>query len=353
VFFPEGSPTANLRKVRGSENFIPNDEILLPEILQKAGYQTAMVGKWHLGDKQGYLPNDFGFEQYFGLHYSHDMSPLNVYRNEKIEIEAKSLEINHLTELYTQEAVKVINSKANKPFFLYLAHNAPHEPHFSPNEGKSEAGIYGDMVEDLDRSMATILDALKRSKQDKNTIIIITSDNGGDYGGSVGSLRGRKGETFEGGMRVPMIAWGARRFKPNQSEAMAMNIDLMPSLLDILQIPLPTDRVIDGKSLRNVWTKKENSPHSQLLYFSAWTGELRAVRVGNFKYHARQQKLLENSFFPAPPLVTLFSEPVLYDIVNDNESFDISEKHPDTFKKMQQLLEEMQANLKMNQRGWK
>jgi arylsulfatase A-like enzyme len=353
VFFPEGSPTANLRKVRGSENFIPKDEILLPEILQKAGYQTAMVGKWHLGDKQGHLPNDFGFEQYFGLHYSHDMNPLNIYRNGQIEIEAKNLEINKLTELYTQEAVKAINTKGEKPLFLYIAHNAPHEPHFSPNEGKSKAGIYGDMVEDLDRSMAIIMEALKRTKQDKNTIILITSDNGGDYGGSVGNLRGRKGETFEGGMRVPLIVWGKGKLKPHRSEAMAMNIDIVPSLLDMLQIQLPTDREIDGKSLKNVWNKKENTPHTQLFYFSAWTGELRAVRVGNLKYHERQQKLMENSFFPMPPLVTLFAESALYDMVNDNESFDLSKKYPETVRKMQQRLEEMQTNLRTNQRGWK
>lgn len=353
VFFPEGSSSANFRKVRGSENYIPKDEILLPEILQKAGYQTSMVGKWHLGDKQGYLPNDFGFEQYFGLHYSHDMNPLNIYRNEKIEIEAKNLELTKLTDLFTQEAVKLIDSKPTKPFFLYLAHNAPHEPHFSPNSGKSAAGIYGDMVEDLDRSMATIMESLKRTKQGKNTIIIITSDNGGDYGGSVGSLRGRKGETFEGGMRVPMIVWWKEKIKANRSESMGMNIDIMPSLLDILQIPLPTDRVIDGKSLKNAWEKKASTPHEQLFYFSAWTGELRAVRMGNYKYHARQQKLMENSFFPAPPIVTPFAEPALYDLANDNESFDLAKKHPELEEKMKKSIDLMQLSLKENQRGWK
>ncbi len=353
VFFPEGSPTANLRKIRGLENALLKDEILLPEILQKVGYQTNMVGKWHLGDKLGHLPNDFGFEQYFGLHYSHDMNPLNIYRNEKIDISLKSEEMAKLTDLYTQESVKIITSKPSKPFFLYLAHNAPHVPHFTTHAGKSDGGLYGDMVEDLDRSVAAIIESLKSTGQDKNTLLIITSDNGGDYGGSVGNLRGRKQEVFEGGMRVPFIAWWKVKFKPVVSEAMAMNIDIVPTLLDLLDIQLPTDRLIDGKSLLPVWKRKEVSPHESLFYFSAWTGEIKAVRVGNFKYHTRQQKLLENSFFPMPPIVTAFADPMLFDISKDNESIDLSKKYPDIAGDLQKRIENLQEILKLNQRGWK
>ncbi len=353
VFFPEGSPTANLRKVRGLENALPKDEILLPEILQKSGYQTNMVGKWHLGDKAGHLPNDFGFDYYFGLHYSHDMNPLNIYRNEKIDLVLKNEEMSKLTDLYTQESIKIITSKPSKPFFLYLAHNAPHVPHFTTSAGKSDGGLYGDMVEDLDRSVAAIMESLKSTGQDKNTLVIITSDNGGDYGGSVGNLRGRKQEIFEGGMRVPLIAWWKGKLKPTVSEAMAMNIDIVPTLLDLLDIQPPTDRLIDGKSLLAVWQKKAISPHEALFYFSAWTGELKAVRVGNFKYHTRQQKFLENSFFPMPPIVTAFAEPMLFDISKDNESIDLTKKYPDMTENLQKRISNFQEMLKSNQRGWK
>jgi len=354
VFFPESSPIAALRKVRGLENALPKDEILLPEILQKAGYQTNMVGKWHLGDKTGHLPNDFGFEQYFGLHYSHDMMPLNIYRNEKVEISlTNNEEMSKLTDLYTQETMKIIESKPSKPFFLYLAHNAPHVPHFTTNAGKSDGGLYGDMVEDLDRSVAAVMESLKRTKQDKNTLIIITSDNGGDFGGSVGNLRGRKPEVFEGGMRVPFIAWWKGKLKATVSEAMAMNIDILPTLLDLLAVQLPADRVIDGKSLLPIWQKKANSSHESLFYFSAWTGELKAVRVGNFKYHTQQQKLIENSFYPMPPIITGFAEPMLFDISKDNESIDLSKKYPQVAEDLRKRIEGMEASLKQSQRGWK
>ncbi|MBW2245066.1 MAG: sulfatase-like hydrolase/transferase, partial [Deltaproteobacteria bacterium] len=210
VFFPEGTLIGTVRKMFGVGNELPTDEILLPEVLGAAGYATGMIGKWHLGDRPGHLPNDFGFQEYIGVRYSNDMQPLHLFRNDEIEIRDETPLVNRgsfrdedadvemvgmdqrqLTRRYTEEAISFLEAHQEEPFLLYLAHTAPHVPHFADPEhaGSSEGGVYGDVVEDLDRSTGAVLEALDRLGLTEDTLVLITSDNGADYNGSPGNLR--------------------------------------------------------------------------------------------------------------------------------------------------------------------
>lgn len=356
VFFPENSGVATYRKMRGYKNEIPKDEILLAEPLQALGYKTAMIGKWHLGDRKEHLPNDFGFESYYGVHFSNDMKPFDVYQNEEITITAEEVKQENLTENYTQEATKFIRENKDSPFFLYFAHTFPHVPHYASEKhsGKSEGGLYGDVVEDLDRSVGNIMKTLEELDLEENTLVIITSDNGADYHGSAGNQRGRKQETYEGGQLIPMLVyWKGKIEKNTVSDAMAMNIDIFPTILSVLGIPLPEDRIIDGKNLLPIWTKNSKSPHQFLYYFSAFGGKLVAIRGEKYKYHRRQQKAFINPFYPYPNPLTLFADSTLSDLNRDTEAHNLAMKYPEITQDLHTQLEKMDNDLAKNPRGWK
>ena len=204
-----------------SEGGMALSEYTMAEMLKDAGYATSMIGKWHLGHQQEYMPNNQGFDSFFGVPYSNDMDnyyykeidfqspPLPLYRD-TVLIE-NGPDQDYITKRYTDEAVKLIKERKNKPFFLYLAHSMPHLPlHASPAfRGKSELGLYGDVIMELDWSAGEIVKALKAEGIYENTIFIVTSDNGPRVG-SAKPLRGLKAETWEGGQRVPgIISWPA------------------------------------------------------------------------------------------------------------------------------------------------
>jgi len=373
VFMPEGHIGSKVRKLMGQANELPKDEILLPEVFKAAGYKTGMLGKWHLGDLEGHLPNDFGFDEYYGVRYSNDMLPLHIYRNTTIEeedetelvsgsglyldpdepLKTKGIDQTELTEKYTREAVKFISENKDSPFFLYFAHSFPHVPHFASkkNTGSSKAGLYGDVVEDLDRSVQSVMDALAANGLEENTLVIITSDNGADYNGNAGNLRGRKAQSYEGGQRVPMIVqWKNNLPEGLETDQMAMNTDLFPTLLSLLDIPLPNDREIDGQDIMPILLG-EDSPHEVLYYTSAITGEIKGVRNKRYKYHT--------GGFSAFPLFKSMGavstkKPQLNDILLGNESHNLIKKYPEEAaalkKAMDQKIEAMQ--LRSNQRGW-
>ncbi|SFK56668.1 sulfatase-like hydrolase/transferase [Caulobacter sp. UNC279MFTsu5.1] len=352
VFFPSDNPMARIRRSAGYANAIPADEVLLPEVLSRAGYRTGAFGKWHLGDTPGHRPTDLGFQTYFGVLYSNDMNPMSVWRGTSVDTPADKTDQRTLTERFTDEAIGFMRASAGQPFFAYVPFTAPHLPHY-PNpkhQGVSEGGTYGDVVEDLDDNVGRILQALDELKIADDTIVIVTSDNGGDQGGSVGNLRGRKGETFEGGMRVPCFVVWPGRVKPGAvSDAMAMNIDLFPTLLAALDIPLPKDRTIDGRDMAGLLSGGA-SPHDYLYYVTAFSGEYQAVRDSDFKYRAMVSEKWPLAPAGTPP--PHGARPALYRLNGDNESFDVSAKHPDAAKRLSQRLAAFRAEAEANPRGW-
>jgi arylsulfatase A-like enzyme len=361
VFFPDESLVGTLRRVLGEPNELDRDEILLPEALAAAGYTTAMVGKWHLGGRPGHRPNDFGFQSWFGVLWSNDMWPLHLFRNDEIverdgrpaslfgehdeedPLGPGGVDQSRLTERYTDEAIAFVEANRDRPFFLYVSHTAPHVPHYpSPDHaGASEGGVYGDVIEDLDRSTGAILDALSRLGLESNTLVLITSDNGADWSGSPGGLRGRKQETFEGGQRVPMIArWPGRLPAGAVTDAMAMNIDIFPTLLDLAGLPLPTDRTIDGRDMLPVLADGRASPHESLLYFPTLGGEPVAVRDARFKFRESTGQLGRD-------------RPHLSALEGDAEAHDLRHKYPEVARRLSEVLEAAQREFDANPRGWK
>jgi len=375
VYFPEDHPITNIRKLQGSKNEIPQDEIMISEILKANGYATAMIGKWHLGDRVGHLPNDFGFDYFYGVRYSNDMIPLHVYRNEEIverdekelenpafpygyydmdtPIKGKATDQTKLTENYTKEAIQFITNSKDQPFFLYLPHSFPHVPHFSSarQNGKSAGGLYGDVIEDLDWSVGQIMTALERLDKLDNLLVFITSDNGGDVQGSVGNLRGRKQLTYEGGQRVPMIIYGKSFVRqPKVTNALATNMDIFPTLLEVLNLEAPTDRLVDGKSILPVISQNDKSPHEYIFYNSALTGNVVGVRDSVFKYHEGASGIhinLVGMFGTAKNLGNQLTHLKL-----DNEAHNLIRKYPKRAEMLKQIMIDKQQSLEENRRGW-
>jgi arylsulfatase A-like enzyme len=268
---------------------LPGEEVTVAELLKTRGYATACVGKWHLGHLPEFLPTRQGFDSYFGIPYSNDMDKNQppLMRNEEI-IEHPADQAT-LTRRYTEEAVGFIEAHQDTPFFLYLPHTFPHVPLFASESfrGKSPRGPYGDVVEELDWSTGQILDTVRRLGIAEQTLVLFTSDNGpwlikGAEGGSAGPLRQGKSTTFEGGMRVPCIAWWPGTIAPGREErAPAMAIDLLPTLADLAGIALPEGRTIDGRSLAGVLRGTGTRGEERFYYFSG--RELQAVREGDWK----------------------------------------------------------------------
>ena len=361
VYFPTDSTMGVLRKMLGWANALPKEEITIAEVMKHAGYRTGMIGKWHLGDHKGYLPNDFGFESFFGLHFSNDQYPLNLYRNKEVLIEDKreggffaserdelqplsgqGVDQRQLTEMYTQEAIEFVESTAGNPFFLYLAHSFPHVPHYSSDEfaNTSRGGTYGDVIEDLDRSTGELMRALDRLGLADNTIVLITSDNGADYNGSPGYLRGRKGQTLEGGQRVPMIVrWPGRVESGRVTDAMAMNIDIFPTLLQASGLTLPKDRVIDGRDLSGLLQGKSDSPHAFLYYFPVIQTLPDAIRNGEFKLTQNTGDFGRSRMH-------------LSHLDGDTEAHDVKNLFTEEAASLMQALQFKQDEITHNPRGW-
>jgi len=361
VFFPNESMVGLIRRMMGWPNRLPRDEITIAEILNKTGYKTGMVGKWHLGGQKGHQPNDFGFDHWYGVLWSNDMYPLHLFRNgeiiqrdereggwisgehdERNPLGPGGIDQSRLTENYTKEAIGFIEENRDAPFFLYVAHTFPHVPHYpSPDHaGSSQGGDYGDVVEDLDRSTGAILDALDRLDLSEDTIVFITSDNGADYNGSPGGLRGRKQEILEGGQRVPMIVrWPSQIPAGSRSDQPAMNIDLFPTVLALTGQPLPQDRVIDGADLSA--HLKTGAPISErdLFYFPTVGAEPGAIRRQQFKYLGNTGKLGR-------------ARGHLTRLDKDQEAHEISNLYPDEAEALSRSLSRMGEMILENPRGW-
>jgi uncharacterized sulfatase len=261
---------------------IPVEEVTLAEALREVGYRTACIGKWHLGHVEPHWPTSNGFDYYYGLPYSNDMLPLALYRGkEKVE---EPVNQSTLTERYTEEAIRFIEENRDNPFFIYLPHTMPHIPLFVSDRfsGQSQGGLYGDIIETIDWSMGQILEALRRRNLDQRTIVIFTSDNGPWYEGSSGAFRDRKGSSWEGGYRVPFIARWPGHIPPGTvSNAIAMGIDVFPTLTRLAGWQAPDSHLLDGRDFWAVLIGSQFSPHEVLYFFT--NNEIAAVRTQRWK----------------------------------------------------------------------
>lgn len=261
------------------------DEVTLAELFHEAGYATGMVGKWHLGHKQPeQMPTGRGFDDYLGVLYSNDMRPVQLM--DGIHAIEYPLVQATLTRRYTHRAVEFIRRNAAGPFFLYFAHAMPHKPlatteHYYKQSG---AGLYGDVLLDLDASVGEVLQTVRELGLDDRTLVIFTSDNGPWFGGSTGGLRGMKGSSWEGGYRVPCIArWPGKIPPGHTSRAPALMMDLFATSLTATGISLPTDRVIDGRDIMPLFTSDAASPHAYVLGHQG--ARVATIRDARWKLH--------------------------------------------------------------------
>ncbi|MBL7645622.1 MAG: sulfatase [Candidatus Hydrogenedentes bacterium] len=338
-----------------SSGGIPAEEVTIPELLKTQGYATACVGKWHLGHLPQYLPTRNGFDYYYGIPYSNDMdrdqnvphaqafgSPTSEYFNVPLmrneEIIERPADQTTITKRYTEEAVAYIKANKDKPFFLYLAHNLPHIPLFrsSEFEGKSKRGLYGDVIEEIDWSVGQVLDTLRAEGIAENTLVLFTSDNGPwltykQQGGSAGLLRGGKGGTYEGGMRVPAIFWQPGTIAPGVVTDMGSSLDLLATAGALAGATLPSDRVLDSFDLSPVLRGTGPSPRATMFYYRDTT--VYAVRQGPFKAHFQTR----NDYGDAT--VTTHNPPLLYNVeIDPGEQFDVAAEHPDVIASIQATL---------------
>jgi arylsulfatase A len=285
------------------------EELTIAGLLKQEGYATIAIGKWHLGAHPDFLPTRHGFDQYFGLPYSNDMSPRPENNPREgirdnfpllpliedttiIEREPDQAELAHR---FTERAVGFIDANHEQPFFLYFAHHFPHVPLFATDHfrGSTDRGLYGDVISEIDWSVGQILQALEERDLSENTLVVFTSDNGpwlvfGDHGGSAGILREGKITTFEGGHRVPaIISWPGQIPPGTVSDEIATSMDLMPTIARLSGAELPAERIIDGYDICPILfgeTGAESSYNDNPLYFYIDTN-LQAVRLGPWKLH--------------------------------------------------------------------
>ncbi len=326
-----------------AEGLHPN-ELLLPEYLKWQGYATSHVGKWHLGDQIEHLPTRHGFDSYYGIPYSNDMAimprkknspPMPLLRDE--EVIAEQPKQAPLIQSYTEEAVSFIRENQDRPFFLYFAHMHVHLPHYvmDPFLEASRNGVYGAAVAAVDWSTGVIVAELKRLGLDENTIVIFTSDNGSrvdSHGGSNGVLRGTKGQTWEGGMRVPCIVkWPAHIEAGSVSSELVTAMDFYPTFASILGQPLGNDPIRDGHDISAIWKGERGAKSPYDVFFYYLVDQLQAVRVGDWKlrYNIPNRRQPDRS------------KPELYNLANDvSEQNNVASQHP---KMVEDLIERMKV----------
>ncbi len=343
------------------------EEVTVAEILASAGYATAAVGKWHLGDQLPFLPTRQGFGHYYGIPYSNDMGtvadgaksdlgaplpkpkpnaklgeqagddyglrgfaqpPLPFLEDERLLFRVAQPQQQAIVRVLTDRAVAFIRRHAAQPFFLYLPHTAVHFPLYPGQKfaGRSRHGLYADWVEEVDWSVGQVLDAVRACGIADRTLVLFTSDNGGTPRGSNAPLRGHKGSTWEGGVRVCTLAWWPGTVPAGTTtDAITGNIDVLPTAAALAGVPLPADRVIDGRDIRGVLTGGDTAGgHDTYPHFRGL--KLQALRHGKWKWHLQ--------------------EGTLYDLEADiGETRDVAADHPDVVGRMRELVAGIDADL--------
>lgn len=321
------------------------DEVTIADLLKTRGYATACIGKWHLGDHPKFMPTSQGFDEYFGIPYSNDMHrkqvPLPLVRNLTV-IEAPARQ-DTLTERYTQEAVRFIKANKDRPFFLYIPHTAVHVPLHpgAPFKGKSKDGAYGDWVEELDWFMGELFKTLQAAGIDDRTLVVLTSDNGSQKPGSNDPLRGGKGRTDEGGMRVPCIVrYPGKIPAGSTSSELTATIDLLPTFARLAGADLPK-QPIDGKDIWPILSgqKDAKSPHEAFYYYQM--DQLQAVRSGPWKLLVPMEAKKRNWGKPEGK-----TELKLFNLAQDiHEDNDVAQAHPEVVARLLWLAEKARQEL--------
>ncbi|TDU71080.1 arylsulfatase A [Prosthecobacter fusiformis] len=345
------------------------DETTIAEVLKEAGYKTACVGKWHVGDQPEFLPTAQGFDSYYGIPYSNDMGPpadgsksnpgkplpepkgqakkkaapvndetglkgaaqppLPLLENNNVIERVKAEEQFTVTQRYTDKVCDIIRQNKDGPFFIYMPHTAVHFPLYPAKNfmGKSPNGLIGDWAQEVDSCVGQVLDLLRELKLDKDTLVVFTSDNGGalNHGSNNKPLRGSKGQTFEGGIRVCTVVWAPGKIKPGtQTEEITSHMDWLPTFVSLAGGKLP-ERKIDGKDLSPVFMGAEGGKgHDVFYYYRGF--KMEAVRSGPWKLHLDKGEL--------------------YHLGRDiAEEQNIAAKHPEEVQRLRTLVEAMKDDL--------
>ncbi len=340
------------------------DEITIAEVLKEAGYKTGMFGKWHLGDQPEFLPTRQGFDEFFGIPYSHDIHPYHP-RQDHFQFPALPLldgetviemdpNADYLTQRITDRAVQFINTHKNEPFFLYIPHAIPHRPlHVSPPyqttidseiaatlqqengsiDYKTRDRIFQQAIAEIDDSVGLILETLKQADIDENTFVIFTSDNGPAVG-NAGPLRGKKGSTYEGGMReATVVRWPGHIEEGSTNNELMTTMDLLPTFAHLAGAEVPKDRVIDGKDIWSVLTGETKTPHEAFFYHRG--NDLAAVRSGGWKLHVKDGKPTE-----------------LYDLDEDiGETENVLAAHPEVTLRLMNYIKPFTSDIATNSRN--
>ncbi|BCS31491.1 arylsulfatase [Luteitalea sp. TBR-22] len=345
---------------------LPSSEVTIAEILKSRGYATAVIGKWHLGHQPEFVPQRQGFDLHFGLPYSNDMdlapgvkggreimfNPRSEYWRVPLlrdgQIVEQPIQQETLTRRLTDEAVRYVEANRERPFFLYLAHPMPHMPLFRSREfeGHSVAGVYGDVIEELDANVGRLIDALRRNGLDRRTLLVFTSDNGpwrlyDQHGGSAGPLRDGKASTWEGGVRVPGIFWAPGRIAPGIVSGMGAHLDLLPTIAAMTGASVPGDRVLDGVDLGPSLFRGNPSARQSFMYWR--DDELMAYREGPWKAHF----VTRGAYGRGEPRVE-HATPKLYHLdIDPGEQFDVAAQHPDIVARLTAAASRQRASLPM------
>lgn len=355
-----------------------SDEITVAEVLKTKGYTTACFGKWDLAKhSQGQffadlLPTRQGFDYFYGTPTSNDQR-VDLYRNE--ELIEPNTDMATLTRRYTDEAIhfikkSTVNRDTDQPFFVYIPHTMPHTRLDASEEfkGNSKRGLYGDVIEEIDFNVGRLIDTVNELGIAENTYIVFTSDNGpwliknkdfadghlrGDHGGSAGPLRSGKVSTFEGGVRVPCIAWAPGRVPAGATcDSIASTLDVLPTLAALAGADVPKDRVIDGEDIRHLLHGEFEETDPDKAFFYYLRVHLQAVRQGKWKLHLPRSKEpvgaapFGKNLHIAPADRIGFDRPFLVDLESDlGETENVADQHPDVVRRLLALTESMREDL--------
>lgn len=331
------------------------DEITIAELLKTKGYQTACIGKWHLGDQEIYYPTNHGFDYFYGILHSHNQGtencPLAIFEQDDVVEDA--VDISMLTKKMTQKAIQYIRKNKDDAFFLYLPHPMPHFPLVASENFRdsSSDGIYGDAIAEIDWSVGLLMRELSDLGIEKNTMLVFTSDNGGEgrggmvKGGLNYPLRGHKGQTWEGGMRVPCIVKWPQFIPENKvCKEMVTEMDFLPTIAEIVGTDIQKGRIIDGHNILNILQQPETtrSPYEVFYYYDR--EQLQAVRWKNWKLHLHQP----DGRYPAAWSSKLipFDHPELYNLKKDiTESWNVADEYPEIVNKLIKYAERARHDL--------